>query len=89
MATEDISGDLKAARKALKKEKKEMKKMLKRARKAKEGTPDEERGKADDEGRWDQKKKKMDDNDYLDVNFLNLYFLNQFSNFLGQEILWC
>lgn len=77
MAKEDVSTDLKAARKALKKEKKEMKKMLKRAKREKEGTPEEERGRADDEGRWDQKKKKIDDAEYLDVSLIFKFLKNK------------
>lgn len=52
-----------------------MKKMLKRAKREKEGTPEEERGRADDEGRWDQKKKKIDDAEYLDVSIIIFKFL--------------
>lgn len=60
LSKEDISKELKKARKSQKREAKELKKMMERERRRREPTPDEERGHADDEGRWDLHKKNLE-----------------------------
>uniref|UniRef100_A0A915MB90 RRM domain-containing protein n=1 Tax=Meloidogyne javanica TaxID=6303 RepID=A0A915MB90_MELJA len=60
LSKEDISKELKKARKLQKKEAKELKKMMEREKRRREPTPDEERGHADDEGRWDLHKKNLE-----------------------------
>ena len=68
LSKEDISKELKKARKLQKKEAKELKKMMEREKRRREPTPDEERGHADDEGRWDLHKKNLEiEQDMLDV----------------------
>jgi RNA-binding motif X-linked protein 2 len=79
---EKVSKELKKMRKAHKKEKKEMKKLKKREKARikheQEGTPDEERGNADDVGRWDLKKKKLD---LDDLDYEKFYGANDHFNF--------
>ena len=60
---EEVSKELRKARKEIKKEKKALKRMREREERLnrRSRTPEEERGHADDEGRWDVKKKKLDD----------------------------
>uniref|UniRef100_A0A914KZE2 RRM domain-containing protein n=1 Tax=Meloidogyne incognita TaxID=6306 RepID=A0A914KZE2_MELIC len=60
LSKEEISKELKKARKLQKKEAKELKKMMEREKRRREPTPDEERGHADDEGRWDLHKKNLE-----------------------------
>lgn len=67
----EISKDIRKAQKRARKEKKKMKKIEKHIKRMKERlpTPDGERGTADDDGRWDDRKRKLDFNE-LDVCFL-------------------
>jgi RNA-binding motif X-linked protein 2 len=68
LSEKEMSKDFRKARKELKKEKKELKRLKVREDKLnrRSPTPDEERGHADDEGRWDLRKKKLTDQELLD-----------------------
>ncbi|CAK5086498.1 unnamed protein product [Meloidogyne enterolobii] len=80
LSKEEISKDLKKARKLQKKEAKELKKMMEREKRRRELTPDEERGHADDEGRWDLHKKNLEiEQDMLDDS--KFYGQNDHFNF--------
>jgi len=79
LSKEEISKELKKARKLQKKEAKELKKMMEREKRRREPTPDEERGHADDEGRWDLHKKNLEiEQDMLDVCLFLFIFLGGF-----------
>uniref|UniRef100_A0A183CE42 RRM domain-containing protein n=1 Tax=Globodera pallida TaxID=36090 RepID=A0A183CE42_GLOPA len=68
LADGEVSRELRKARKHARRERKQLKRMLRKERERGSRTPDEERGRADDEGRWDERKKKLDDEDMLDVS---------------------
>jgi len=84
LSEEDMSHEFRKARKHLRKERKEFKKLKEREERfnRRSATPDEERGKADDEGRWDQKKKKLDDYEMDDEKF---YGSNDHFNFESKK----
>jgi len=75
--------EMKKAKKKLKKEMKKFKKRerreLKRARRS--PTPEEEKGHADDEGKWDQKKKKRKSVDYRKLKDDDFYGGTEHFNF--------
>lgn len=71
LSKEQLDKDLRKARKKIKKEKKKEKKRIRREKKLarRSQTPEDERGNADDAGRWDAKKKKLDK--FMDVSLLS------------------
>lgn len=83
LADEDVSKEMRRLRKKIKKERKEQKREEKREKRLRERTPDEERGKADDEGRWDAKKKRLDEEDMRDVSSIFVCFRSQLTQYLS------
>uniref|UniRef100_A0A914IDU1 RRM domain-containing protein n=1 Tax=Globodera rostochiensis TaxID=31243 RepID=A0A914IDU1_GLORO len=79
LADGEVSRELRKARKHARRERKQLKRMLRKERERGSRTPDEERGRADDEGRWDERKKKLDDEDMLDDS--KFYGQNDHFNF--------
>lgn len=71
MEGNEVTKDICKAQKRARKEKKERKKIEKRIKKMKEKsvTPENERGNADAEGRWDDRKKKLTYYEGIDVSF--------------------
>uniref|UniRef100_A0A914XV33 RRM domain-containing protein n=1 Tax=Panagrolaimus superbus TaxID=310955 RepID=A0A914XV33_9BILA len=78
---DDLDEDFKSARKERKKlekaEKKRQKYERKLAKRLREATPDNERGRPDDDGRWDNKKKRLDEK----IDDLDFYGNTEHFNF--------
>jgi RNA-binding motif X-linked protein 2 len=78
---DDLDEEFKQARKARKKlekaEKKREKYAKKLAKRLREATPDDERGRPDDDGRWDNKKKRLDEK----IDDLDFYGNTEHFNF--------